>query len=139
MLSRISVLLMAVLVMSALASSVTLAVAPVNKGQQGATEDKETGPPGDPNDWGTVTSQRASGPEHDLGEHSSDPVLDEEGDRETPRKGIGNVARTDSEMFGPNTDDTGDHPADHACIVDDPEGTFGPETDCEGEPGPLPA
>ena len=137
MLRHISVLLMSVLVVSALASSVALAEQP-NRGVPGATEDKETGSPGDPNDWGTVTSQRASGPEHDLGEHSSDPVADEEGDRETPRKGIGNVARTDSEMFGPTTGDTGDHPADHACIVDDPEGTFGPETDCTGEPGPLP-
>jgi hypothetical protein len=127
-----------------------MAERPDDKGQPGAEEDKITGSPGDtspggPNAWGAVTSQRASGPEHDLGEHSSDPVqcIDPETGEDlcegpdTPRKGIGNVARTDSQMFGENTGDTGDHPADHACIVDDPTGRFGPQTNCLSEPGPL--
>ena len=43
---------------------------PPNKGQPGATEEKVTGTPNNPNGFGAVVSQRAS-TVHDIGEHAS--------------------------------------------------------------------
>ena len=54
----------------------------------------------DPNCWGEVTSQFASGPGN-LGEHASA--------QEEPRQGVGNVAKTD---VAP-----GDHVSDHGRLV----------------------
>jgi hypothetical protein len=138
MLRCISVLLVSVLLMVALAANVALAAPPTGKGQPGVAEPKVTGSPNDPNAWGSVASQLGS--EGIMGEHSSDPVPRVPG-HETPRDGLGNVARNDATDH--NTPacpaegcDTGDHMADHACIAAAapvPGTTF--EPDCTAEPG----
>ena len=122
-----------------LAGSVALAAPPdppdepEDKGQVRTEEPKIQGSSTEPSGWGTVTSQRGS-TEHDVGEHSSDPLSCEEfpefcdngvSGRETPRKGLGNVARTDS--------GAGDQPGDHGCLVG--ESDLIGSTDCEGDPG----
>ena len=127
MLKRISVLLMAVLLMLSLAGNAAMAQTPPNrdecdgvedplicdKGQPGADEAKEKGKPDDPNAWGSVASQL--GDAGVMGAHSSDPVPFVEG-HETPRNGLGNEARNDALAHGtPEGADTGDHMADHAC------------------------
>ena len=76
-----------------------------------------------------------------MGTHSSDPVLtgcfgenSEQNCRETPRDGLGNVAKNDSEdhevtgscsetensqgeLVDPNNCDTGDNLSDHGCVA----------------------
>jgi hypothetical protein len=122
MLNRIILLLVSALLIAALAANVALATPPEDKGQPSAEEPKIPGSPDNPNGWGTVTSQRAS-TAHDIGEHASSFG--------EPRDGIGNVSRTDGGLAGRlGTTDTGDHPGDHSCIVDDISGT-----NCEGGPG----
>jgi hypothetical protein len=140
-LRRISVLLMSALVMVALVANAALAAPPDNKGAcdnavnpDCAAEDKVKGSPNDPNAWGSVASQLGS--EGIMGEHSSDPVPRVPGN-ETPRDGLGNVARNDAgnERTDP-ADDTGDHIADHACIAAAttvPGTAFQPN--CAAEPG----
>jgi hypothetical protein len=116
MLRHISVLLVSVLVLVALAASVALAAPPAGKGQPGATDPdpKSTGSPTDPNCWGEVTSQVA-GPTY--GEHASshNPMSDE------PRLGVGNVARNDGGEGG--------RPSDHGAVV-------GPQVGASCEDGP---
>ncbi len=141
MLRRIGALLLAVLLMLTLAASVALAAPPEGKGVPRAEEPKSTGSPDDPtteaneaNNWGSVASQLGS--EGIMGEHSSDPVPRVPGN-ETPRDGLGNVARNDAgdERTDP-ADDTGDHIADHACIAAAttvPGTAFQPN--CAAEPG----
>jgi hypothetical protein len=152
---RIILRLVTALVMVALAANVALAAPPVGKGQPGAAEDKVQGSPYDPNAWGSVASQL--GAEGVMGEHSSDPVpLPCCEGNETPRDGLGNVARNDAREHGtsgscsdprsdPDNCDTGDHLADHACIaaaaplpgiVDEDGNPIQP--DCAAEPGHSP-
>ncbi len=72
-----------------------------------------TGAPEDPDCWGEVTSQVAS---PRFGQHASDPIPGDD-DRETPREGVGNVSRTDS-------NEPGDHPSDHGEAVGPAFGAF---------------
>ena len=133
---RISVFV-ACFFMLALAGSVALASPPDEKGVPRGTETQgvpNTGAPTDPNAWGAVTSQFAANTADDttLGQHASDPIPDPgdesvggRGTHDTPRLGVGNVARNDG--------GTGGRPSDHACVVGP---FFG--SDCSGDPGPLP-
>jgi hypothetical protein len=78
-------------------------------------EAKDRGKPADPNCWGTAASQVATTfPTGSFGEHASS--------QETPRQGVGNVARNDGAK--------GTRPSDHAALV-------GPQmgTPCSAEPG----
>jgi hypothetical protein len=60
-LRRISVVVVSVLLMLALAgTSTALADPPDGKGQPGATEEKEKGQPDNPNGFGTVVSQKGA-------------------------------------------------------------------------------
>ena len=118
-----------------------------DKGQPNADEDKVTGPPGThedgsliADDWGSVAS--ALGDAGVMGDHNSDPVQIGGSDgtgcfgenrelncRETPRDGLGNVAKNDFDDHGvPTTNcdaipegetpcDTGDNLSDHGCIA----------------------
>src|SRR5919112_3614821 len=98
MFKRISVLLLSALLTVWLTTPVALAAPPDN------LDPKETGGPGThddgtiiADDWGSVASEL--GDEGVMGEHSSDPVPFVEG-HETPRDGLGNVAKKDSEDHG---------------------------------------
>jgi len=144
MLKRISVLLLSALLTVGLTASVAMGntVTPPDqdkihddKGQPNADEEKETGAPDDPNAWGSVAAQLAD--EGVMGAHSSDPVPvggpgntgcfgenKELNCRETPRDGLGNVAKNDFDDHGvPTTNcdvnvcDSGDNISDHACIA----------------------
>jgi hypothetical protein len=118
-----------------------------DKGQPNADEDKVRGAPGThedgsliADDWGSVSS--ALGNAGVMGDHNSDPVQiggpgnigcfgenKELNCRETPRDGLGNVAKNDSEDHGvtgtcsdlefPETDncDSGDNLSDHGCVA----------------------
>ena len=111
---------------------------PIEECQTGSPED--TAPA---EGFGATTSQRAS-TEHDIGEHSSNPTPGDD----QPRKGVGNVARTDSGLVelidflngdDPAPEDTGARVGDHGCLIgqlddainQDPEGV----TDCTADPG----
>src|SRR5687768_13998986 len=114
-LRRISVVVLSVLLMLALASSAALTERPAGKGQGcDGCEPKQQGKPDNPkpdnpNGFGSAASQVATdkGPntgtegKGGLGEHSSS--------QEEPRQGVGNVARNDGAE--------GDHPGDHGCFV----------------------
>jgi hypothetical protein len=138
MLRRITVLLMAVLLLFALTGNVALALTEPDlsdRGQPNADEEKKKGKPNDPNAWGSVASQL--GDAGVMGAHSSDPLPTRcvgvgESCGETPRNGLGNEARNDAEAHGvtgscsdtvnskgepvdQDNCDTGDHMADHAC------------------------
>ncbi len=115
---RVTVVVLSVLLMLALASSAALAERPDNKGQncEAVTcEDKEKGKPDNPNGFGSAASQVATdkGPntgtpgKGGLGEHSSS--------QEEPRQGVGNVARNDGAE--------GDDPGSHGCLVGEQMGT----------------
>ena len=98
---RISVVVVLVVLMLALAGSAALAAPPSGKGQPRATtEPKDTGAPNDPNCWGTAASQIAT-TSGGIGKHASS--------QEEPRQGVGNVARNDG---APGT-----RPSDHAALV----------------------
>jgi hypothetical protein len=100
-LRRISVVVLSVLLMLALAGSAALAAPQAGKGQR-ASEPKDTGSPKDPNCWGQTASHMATTlPAGGFGEHASS--------QETPRQGVGNVARNDE---APGT-----RPSDHAALV----------------------
>ena len=112
---RVSVVVLSVLLMLALASSAALAERPDNKGQncEAVTcEEKEKGKPDNPRGFGSAASQVATN--GGLGEHSSS--------QEEPRQGVGNVARNDGA--------DGDHPGDHGCFV---AGQM--NMDCNQKPG----
>jgi hypothetical protein len=81
---------------------------------------------------------------HDIGEHSSNPTAGDD----QPRKGVGNVARTDSNLVGlidrlneeePAPVDQGASPGAHGCLIgqlddlidQDDEGV----TSCTNDPG----
>ncbi len=99
---RVSVVVLSVLLMLALAGSAALADPPDGKGQPRASEPKDTGSPKDPNCWGQTASHMATTlPPGGFGEHASS--------QETPRQGVGNVARNDG---APGT-----RPSDHAALV----------------------
>ncbi len=99
---RISVVLLSVLFMLALAGSAALAAPPDGKGQPRANEPKDTGSPKNPNCFGTAASQVASNSEPGtFGKHASS--------QEEPRQGVGNVARNDGAK--------GTRPSDHAALV----------------------
>ena len=114
MLKRISVLLLSALLTVGLTANVAMGntVTPPDqdkihddKGQPNADEEKETGAPDDPNAWGSVAAQLAD--EGVMGAHSSDPVPTgcfgenkELNCRETPRDGLGNVAKNDFDDHG---------------------------------------
>ena len=143
MFKRISVLLLSALLTVGLTPSVAMGntVTPPDqdkihddKGQPNADEEKETGAPDDPNAWGSVAAQLAD--EGVMGAHSSDPVPTgcfgenkELNCRETPRDGLGNVAKNDFDDHGvPTTNcdaipegetpcDSGDNLSDHGCIA----------------------
>jgi hypothetical protein len=101
-LRRISVVVLSVLLMLTLAGSAALAAPQAGKGQPGAKEDKQTGKPADPNCWGQTASHMATTlPPGGFGEHASS--------QETPRQGVGNVARNDGAK--------GTRPSDHAALV----------------------
>jgi hypothetical protein len=122
-LRRISVVVVSVLLMLALAgTSTALADPPDGKGQPGATEEKEKGQPDNPNGFGTVVSQKGCN-YHDVGEHSSS--------QDEPRQGVGNVSRNDGSP--------GDHPGDHGGFVGDLDDQVGADpdgvTDADGDPG----
>ena len=120
MLRRIGVLLLSAMVMVTLVASLALAAPRDN------LEEKETGKPDDPNSWGSVSSQIAD--EGVMGEHSSDPIPFVEG-HETPRDGLGNVAKNDAFDHGvtgpcedgetPTVDncDSGSQLSDHGCVA----------------------
>jgi hypothetical protein len=76
-------------------------------------DDPETPQNDDANCWGKVTSELAEG--EGIGEHSSNPVDDPEGeeDNETPREGVGNQAEG--------------HPSDHADTIGP---RFGSDEEC---------
>ncbi len=105
---RIRFVVVSVLLMVVLAA--TMAALP--------TFAKEKGKPSDPNGFGTAASQIATNKEDDgkggLGKHASS--------QDTPRQGVGNVARTD--------DAKGDHPGDHGCFVGQQM-----NVDCNDKPG----
>src|SRR5215203_578185 len=121
-----------------------------DKGQPNADEDKVTGPPGThedgsliADDWGSVAS--ALGDAGVMGDHNSDPVQIGGSDgtgcfgenrelncRETPRDGLGNIARNDFDDHNVPTSETtdcdqipegdtqcdgGDRLFNHACIA----------------------
>ena len=145
MLRRISVLLLSALLTVGLTAPVALAAPKDN------LDPKETGGPGtrvDENgdetiiadDWGAVASDL--GDAGVMGEHSSNPfvspadqtALPQDIKRETPRDGLGNVAKNDSEdhdvtgscsetvnsegeLVDPNNCDTGDNLSDHGCVA----------------------
>ena len=119
---RISVVVLSVLLMLALAGSAALAAPPEGKGQPGAKEDKEQGKPANPNGFGTVVSQKGCN-YHDVGKHSSS--------QDEPRQGVGNVSRNDGAE--------GDHPGDHGGFVGDLDDQVGADpdnvTDASGDPG----
>src|ERR671920_1617554 len=151
MLKSISVLLLSALLTVGLTAPVALAAPPEDN-----LDPKETGGPGThedgsiiADDWGSVASDL--GDAGVMGEHSSDPVPQRPG-HETPRDGLGNVAKNDSEDHGvtgtcsegefPETDncDSGDNLSDHGCVAaaaplpgipDEDQ----PELDCTAEPG----
>ena len=133
MLKRISVLLLSALLTVGLTAPVALAAPLEDKGQPQATEPKDTGSPDDPNSWGSVSAQLAD--EGVMGAHSSDPVPRLDG-QETPRDGLGNVARNDSMdhnvtgscsdpdgvnpeggLVDLNNCDTGSQLSDHGCVA----------------------
>jgi len=105
-------------------------------------EDCQTGSPEETapaEGFGATTSQRAS-TVHDIGIHSSDPTPGDD----QPRKGVGNVARTDGNLADlidgeGGVEDTGARVGDHGCLIgelddsfnQDPEG----DTDCTADPG----
>ena len=98
---RVSVVVLSVLLMLALAGSAALAVPPDGKGHR-ASEPKDTGKPKDPNCWGQTASHMATTlPPGGFGEHASS--------QKTPRQGVGNVARNDGAK--------GTRPSDHAALV----------------------
>jgi len=117
-----------------------------DKGQPGADEPKDTGSPDDPNAWGSVAAQLAD--EGVMGEHSSDPVPFVPG-HETPRDGLGNVARNDLGDHGVTVPcaegqtPTEDNPCDpgsqlpaHGCVAaaSDLPGFPGVRPDCTLDP-----
>ena len=102
-------------------------------------EECQTGPPDEDTapaeGFGAVTSQRAS-TVHDIGEHSSDQV--------EPRKGVGNVARTDANLAdlidGPGgVEETGARVGDHGCLIGELDDAFNQDpngvTSCTDDPG----
>ena len=116
---RVSVVVLSVLLMLALAcSSVALAAPPDGKGQPRAEEEKQKGKPENPNGFGNAASHQAHS-SGGLGQHARDP----EGDGPGSREGVGNVARNDGAP--------GDHPGDHGCLVGEQMGT----STCGGKPG----
>ena len=140
---RISVVLVWVVLGVLLAASVALAAPDINgcSGQNSRVEDCTTGPSDTPNGFGAVTSERSS-TLHDTGEHASNPLNTEEEakldpqdvDRDTPRKGVGNVARTDGFLADPaEIEDPGTRPGDHACLIGVLDGL--PDTSCTADPG----
>jgi hypothetical protein len=89
-LRRVSVVVVSVLLMVALAAMVAALPAFA----------KENGKPSDPNGFGTAASQIATNKDDGkggLGEHSRDPEGDGKGG---PREGIGNVARDEPDTDG---------------------------------------
>jgi hypothetical protein len=92
---------------------------PPNKGQPGATEEKVTGTPNNPNGFGAVVSPQRASTVHDIGEHASGSPPGPDPDKvPAQRLGVGNVARTDgglADNFG--IADPGPHPGDHAAII----------------------
>jgi hypothetical protein len=91
-LRRVSVVVVSVLLMVALAAMVAALPAFA----------KENGKPSDPNGFGTAASQIATNKEDDgkggLGQHSRDP--DQDGVKGEKREGIGNVARDEPDTDG---------------------------------------
>ena len=143
MLKRISVLLVSALLVVLLAPSVALAAPDINgcSDKNDAVEDCETGTPTDlegnniANGFGAVTSQRAS-TVHDIGEHSSNPTAGDD----QPRKGVGNVARTDGNLAGAlGVKDPGASPGAHGCLIGQLDDFIGQDdegvTSCTNDPG----
>jgi len=140
----INVLLVSALLTVGLTATIAMA-APDIKGCSGNNDpeviDVENCQTGSPEEtapaegFGAVTSQRAS-TVHDIGEHSSDQV--------EPRKGVGNVARTDANLAdlidGPGrVEDTGARVGDHGCLIGELDDAFNQDpngdTSCTDDPG----
>ena len=142
--------LMAAMLTVGLAVNVALA-APGIKGcsdTNDAVENCQTGSPevtAPAEGFGAVTSQRAS-TVHDIGIHSSNPTPGDD----QPRKGVGNVARTDAGLvevinsFGDpgeedDVKDTGARTGDHGCLIGELDDAIGQDdagvTDCTADPG----
>ena len=131
---RISVVLISALLMMGFTTSVAWADQPPNKGQSGATEDKRTGAPINPNGFGTVTSQLGTAL-GGVGSHTSRFAPGQDPDAvPAQRLGVGNVSRTDGGLAADPEDNTGGRPGDHAGLIDG--GADGlPTTDAFGHPG----
>jgi hypothetical protein len=117
---RCTWLILTVVVMLVAAMALPALAAPGE--HEGRDDQDPTGKPDDPDCWGEVTEQFASdtSDEFTLGQHSSNPDPRDE-DPDTPRQGVGNVARTDTQE--------GDTPSDHGALV-------GPLFGAKCEPGP---
>ena len=147
----INILLVSALLTVGLTATVALAAPGVQgcSGHNDSVEDCQTGSPEETapaEGFGAVTSQRAS-TEHDIGIHSSDPTPGDD----QPRKGVGNVARTDGGLvdlingFGDPTTteddvvDTGARVGDHGCLIGELDDSIGADpqsvTDCTADPG----
>ena len=92
----------------ALAAALTIALAPLaaadapdGKGVPHSTETHSTSKPTNPRGFGSITSQRALDPLHDIGSHASK--------QNRPHLGVGNVSRNDQA--------DGTRPGDHAALV----------------------
>jgi len=132
-----------------------------DKGVQNANDTEPTVDTAPANGFGTVTSQRAS-TVHDIGDHSSNPLntageanLDpQDVNRDTPRDGVGNVARNDSGLAGaintirdrqdptntePDVVDQGSSPGAHGCLIGELDDLIGQDefnqTSCTNDPG----
>src|SRR5215203_1529237 len=116
-----------------------------DKGVQNANDTEPTVDTAPANGFGAVTSQRAS-TVHDIGDHSSNPTPGDD----QPRKGVGNVARTDAGLvevinsFGDpgeedDVKDTGARTGDHGCLIGELDDAIGQDdagvTDCTADPG----
>ena len=151
-----------------------------DKGVQNANDTEPAVDTAPANGFGAVTSQRAS-TVHDIGDHSSNPLnttcpKDAQGNlidpdcvsdadalangdpqlvnRDTPRDGVGNVARNDSGLAGaintirdrqdptntePDVVDQGSSPGAHGCLIGELDDLIGQDefnqTSCTNDPG----
>ena len=131
---RIAAVLLSAPLMLGFSTAVAYADQPPNKGQGGATEDKSTGAPTNPNGFGTVSSQLAT-TDTGIGDHTSRFAPGQDDDAEpAQRLGVGNVSRTDGGLTTDPEDNTGGRPGDHAGLIDDGLDN-NPDTDANGHPG----
>jgi hypothetical protein len=137
MLKRIATVLVSAPLMLGFGTAVTNADAPDGKGANGGAEENSTGAPTNPNGFGTVTSQLATGL-GGIGEHTSGFApgqRKDDGEAATGRLGVGNVSRNDGGLVTPTDPNTGTRPGDHASLIDGGIDGIRVVTDAFGHPG----